>query len=126
MTDLPDDDQPQGEVRSFATFLGQIDDGVLHADLTEAVKEIVGEMRDIAEGFGGKPKGKLTLTLDLKLDSGVVEVTSKVKVDKPPVPRGKSVFWPAGDNTLSRSNLRQADLPLYDVTSAGARDMKSV
>lgn len=103
-------------VRTFSAFLGEVDEGRLQADLTNEMTDLVAAMSNHAAEFGGKPKGKIVITLDLKLDGGVFEVAGEVKTTKPKTARARSIFWATPENHLSRMNPRQQQLPLRDVS----------
>lgn len=109
----------------FVKLISSIQDGVLEADLSEQLTEIVSELTAQARDMGGKPKAKLTLNLLFKLDSGMVEVTADVKVTQPKPVLGKSIFWPTKDNQLSPENPRQLEMPLRDVATEGVSDIRA-
>jgi hypothetical protein len=102
--------RPDQTVRSFSAFLGVLEDGAFHADLTRHLQEAVAEMQNAVLDRGGKPRAKLRLDLNLKLEAGIVEVTGDFKVTLPKAERGRTVFWATPENNLSRSNPRQADM----------------
>jgi hypothetical protein len=104
--------------RSFATLISDLEDGELHADLSRAVQNIVGELQNIAGARGGKPKATLTLKLDITLDSGMVVIAADVAEKLPRPVRGKSFLYATPENNLTRRNPRQPDLPFRDVTKA--------
>lgn len=96
-------------IRSFAQLLGALEDGQLHTDLTTALTDAVAGIQDALRD-GAKPKAKLVLTLDLRVDKGVIEIDGDYKVTLPKAERGRSIFWATPENMLSRSNPRQADM----------------
>ncbi len=110
--------------RGFAVLVQQIDDGMLHAELSEVVQEISGELSKHAINTGGVAKGSITLTLNLSAKAnGTVSVEADVKTKRPKAKRPGSVFWlTAGDN-LSPENPRQTKLPLREVPRAEAREV---
>lgn len=119
MTDQPQ--QPDtGQLRSFTALLGAVEDGQFHADLTDALREIVAELQDSFRDQGGKPKARLDLSFDFRLDGGVIEVNCDLKVKKPRAQRSKSVFWSTPDNLLTRRNPKQQELPLRHVPPVSA------
>lgn len=105
-------------VRSFAAFLGEVENGVLHADLTEALADLVAALNDHRQQRGGKPKGRIAVTFDFKLDGDVVEVGGEIKLTKPKTERGRSIFWTTPENRLSKLNPRQQDLFVRPVDDA--------
>jgi hypothetical protein len=98
------------DTKTFTQFLGAVEDGKLHHDLTEGVAELVTALRDTADAVGGKPKGKLTLTLDFTLDRDTMEITGDLQVKKPKIQRGRSIFWTMPGGGLSRMNPKQREL----------------
>lgn len=103
-------------VRSFGQFLAEAENGQLHTDLSTALQDLVAALSDAAANTGGKPRGKLTLTLDFRIDGGVVEVNAEHKITRPKQVRARSIFWATPENHLTRLNPRQRELPLRDVT----------
>ena len=97
-------------VRSFSQFLGALEDGRLHADLTKALDDAIGAIMEAANERGGKPKAGIKLDLSLKLDDGLVEVTGEIKTTLPKADRGRSIFWTTPERNLSRSNPKQVDM----------------
>ena len=115
---MPDDPTPPS--RSFGVFLAELEDGRLHGALTDALRDLIGDLEE-ARQRGGKPKGKLTLTLNFTHDDGIVECSADFATKAPKPPRGRSIFWVTPDNNLTRRNPAQADLPFRDVSiPAGA------
>lgn len=110
--------------RTFAQFLAEAEDGELHADLSNQLRDIVAELTDAAANNGGKAAGLLTLKLGFACDGGVIEVKADYTVKLPKQRRAKSVFWATPENNLTRRNPRQAELPLRDV-SAPTRTLAS-
>ena len=64
-----------------------------------------------ANSFGGKPKGKMTITLDLSTEEGgAFEVRCDVKTAKPKMRRPRSIMWSDAANNLVAHNPRQLDM----------------
>lgn len=101
---------------NFNQFLAGVHEGSFHEELTEKLTDLVGRMSNEFQDNGGKPKAKITITLDMKLDGGVFEITPDVKIKEPPRARSKAVFWATPDNRLTKVNPRQGNLPLHDVS----------
>jgi hypothetical protein len=117
---------PRDEVRTFSQFLAAAEDGQLHGQLTDAIRDIVSAMNEVRADQGGKPKATLSLSFDFKLDGSTVEVKAGYSVKLPKVERARSVFWTLPNNGLSRSNPRQMGLPFRDVTSGDAAAARTV
>lgn len=96
--------------RTFTTFLGEVEDGRLAGELTEQLRELVGGLRRYEQHAGGKPKGKLVLTLNVKLDGGIYEVVGDVKIATPKPPRMRSIMYATRGDDLSAQNPRQLEL----------------
>lgn len=114
-----------GEPASFLAMLAQLEDGVLVEELTDQLRELVSAMHAQARDAGGKPTAKLTVVLSLKLDGGLFEVSAGVSAVPPKPVRPRSLFYRAGDNTLTPNNPKQLELgiPPKDVVAptAGVR-----
>lgn len=107
--------------RSFAVTLQQIGDGSLHAELSETLQKLCGDLSAHAIQFGADAKGTLTLTLALKASAnGVVGVAGDVKTKAPKAPRVGSVFWLTKGNNLTPDNPRQQKLGLREVVGPAA------
>ncbi|QQR69083.1 MAG: hypothetical protein IPI58_09740 [Alphaproteobacteria bacterium] len=116
-----------GEMRSFSHFLAEHEDGELNNELTETLRQIIGELSNYALDHGGKPKAILGVVFQISLDNGVLEVTGTIKKQMPQPPRGRAVYWATPNNGLTRRNPRQGELPfLRDVTGQNGTAIKSV
>lgn len=111
---------------SFSTFLAQLSDGEFNTDLTDQMRDLVAALSDCFADNGGKPGGKIAITLSFKLDDGIVEVKPDLKVTKPKVAQRKSVFWATPGNNLTRRNPKQQELPLRDVSSKSDGTIRAV
>lgn len=106
------------EHRAFSTFIGDLEEGRLHAELTSQIRDIVAELHNVLIDQGGKPKAALAIKLNFKLDSGVIEVDAETKATLPKRLRSKSIFYATPSNDLTRRNPKQTELPLRDVSRA--------
>lgn len=99
----------------FHMLLARIEGGVLHAELSEQLNDLNGELATLA-AQNGKSKGSITLKLSLTHQrNGMVEVTADVKKDSPKIPRESSVYFVTEGNNLSVENPKQPNLPLRSV-----------
>jgi hypothetical protein len=105
--------------RSFPSLIATLEDGELSNDLSDQIRDIVARLHDVYMNQGGTPKGSLTLKLDFKLDSGVIETKADVKSTMPKQVRRKTVMYATPGNYLTRRNPKQAELPgvLRDVSA---------
>lgn len=103
----PPDDGPH--VRPFAAVLQDLSRGIVHADASNKLHELV----DAVTEHG--TKGTLTLTLEVgpiaKGDTSVLTVAAKV-TSKPPTSPQTSTFFVDRSGNLSRRDPRQTELPL--------------
>jgi hypothetical protein len=121
---MPEGNDPN-TARSFAAFLPLVENGQLHGDLSEELRDLVAELHNAAQENSGKAKGKLALTLSFKLEDGIVEVTGDYSVALPKKTRGRSIFWATPDNYLTQQNPRQRDM-FPDVTAADVGQVRTV
>jgi hypothetical protein len=122
-------DEQEGQERSLAQVLKELGGGSFHREASEALATLVKEMWRVAEAAGGKPKGKLVLTLNLSLDRGIMDLDPSVKVTTPATIRARTIMYPGPDGRLSRNDFRQGALALEnarDVSTAPVRDIRSV
>jgi hypothetical protein len=121
---MPEGHDPN-TARSFSTFLPLVENGQLHGDLSQELCNLVAELHTAARENAGKAKGKLALTLNFKLEDGVVEVTGDYTATLPKKTRGRSIFWATPDNHLTQQNPRQRDM-FRDVTAGDAGQVRTV
>jgi hypothetical protein len=115
-----------GVARNFSSFLVMVEEGRLHGDLTEGLRDLVAKIHDAAREGAGKAEGAVKLSLKLKLAGGVIEVIGDCKFDTPKAPRSRSIFWATPENNLTAQNPRQGNL-FRDVTGPAAPgDVRSV
>lgn len=109
-------DQPlAAEHRSFSTLLSALEEGRVHADATNAVQEIVAELHNLRVDNGGKPKGKLVITLDFEFDGELFGVAGEVTVKLPKRARRRAMLYATEDNNLTARNPKQRELGLKTV-----------
>lgn len=103
--------------RSFATFLPHVDDGAFEAECTEKMGELLTVLEAQALATCRNTAGRITVTLDFKVDEkGNTTLHGDVAVKKPKPKRGGTHMWLL-KGKLSNRNPRQQELPLRDVSS---------
>lgn len=114
--------------QSFATFLTALEDGVLNADMSEALRELNAAMNQHVQSYGGKAKGKISLTIEFKLDDGLFIITPDFKATLPKAVRRQSVAWSTPGNNFTPHNPRQMALfgNMRDVTSSSKDEIRNV
>jgi hypothetical protein len=108
---------------SLSDLLLEISQGRFHEEATAALTQLVKEMNRVADVGGGKPKGKLVLTINFMMDRGIMEVDPGVKITTPATPRARVIMYTTPDGRLSKNDTRQGMLDLdtaKDVSTAGA------
>ncbi len=96
--------------RYFDQVVAHLEDGDLNADLSVALHEIVETLSTYVLNNGGKPKAKLTLTLDIKLEGGTFEIKPSITKVVPVVPRGTAYLWSTAENLLTPVNPKQMQM----------------
>jgi len=109
--------------RTFGQFVSSLEDGRLDASLADALRDLVADLHERAVNSGGKANGKISLSIDLKMEGGIVEAAADFSVKAPKLKRGRSIFWATPENNLTRRNPSQADLPFRDVNVPSARGL---
>lgn len=114
-------DQPPepGEITSFATFIAQLEDGDLNADLSKMLQDVGAGLANHAIEHGGKPTARISIGLAITLDSGVFQIKATKKVTLPDPPRRQTIMYGTASNRFSVRNPRQAEL-------FGPREVKTV
>jgi hypothetical protein len=102
----------------FTQFLMQQRRGLLHAELSDALAEIVGAV--VKHG----KTGKLTISLTIKsTGDDAIEIADTYAVKAPTPPASPSLFFADEAGQLSRQRLNQPELPLRGVNGGtGATD----
>lgn len=113
---MPDDTRDPTEARNLAAVLATLEDGRLHGDLSDASREMISTLHDVAANARGKAKGKITITLDYAVEDGVVELRADFTTKTPKLPRQKTVLFATPDNNLTRRDPKQPSLEFRDVT----------
>lgn len=96
-------------------FLTQLENGHFMRKAGEELQTIVEALTE----YQGKktPSGKLVLTFNLSYPGEVMEVTPDITAKVPKQPHGRNLFYPTPENNLSRTDPRQPDLPLRQVSA---------
>lgn len=110
--------------RSFSHWLTTLENGVLHADLSKAVEDIVADLHDLRERGMGEPEATMTLNIKFKLEKRMVIVTPKYTTRLPEIARDKSYYYVTPENRLSRQDPQQRAFAFRDV-NAEERDVRN-
>lgn len=118
---MPEDKIPTAT--TFAQFVQMMEDGELHAELSNALHKINADLNQHLIDFGGKPKGKLSININFVLEKGVFEISGDYDVKLPKPPRGKTVAWSTPDHRFTPQNPRQMQLfGVREVTDRSANE----
>lgn len=105
-------------VRPFAEFLQEQRKGAAHAEVSEALNELVAAV--VEHRKGGELTFKVSVKPAGKGTGNVVEVVDKVSVKLPEAERGGAIFFADANANLSRSNPDQPELPLRAVADSSS------
>ena len=105
MTPTPDKD-----ALNFSTFIVAQEDGQLHSDLTDQLREIVAQLNNAVLDQGGSHVAGLTIDLGFKIEGGAIEVKAAIKTKMPKENRPRSIFWATPNNSLKAKNPKQIDM----------------
>jgi hypothetical protein len=93
-------------VRSILDVLRDQRYGELHDELSNAMNELVKSVENTQKA------GSLTLTLKIKPSTaGALELSDEIKLKKPELPKGASLFFATPEGNLTRNDPRQQALP---------------
>lgn len=118
---------PTNEKEGFTATLRAIGGGSFEAEATEALRELVQRIQYVAERGGGKPKGKIVVSLTIKQDRGIMEIEPDIRVVTPGVVRNRTIMYGTPDGRLVDSDPRQTSLalaPAKDVSTHGVVDIR--
>lgn len=102
----------EGVIRAFSQFLGALNYGSTHEELTKRMNELIADMAQTRlDQGGGVVKGEIALKLSFKLDDHM-EVTPAIVIKEPKNIEGKAVFFVTADNKLSNTDPRQMQLDI--------------
>jgi hypothetical protein len=119
-------DDMANDIRSFGALMQSLEDGQLHADLSDKLHELNGKLVRHAESTG-KAKGELVLKLKFNADNGgTVEIDCDLTIKEPKPARSRSVMWLTKESHLSAENPKQTKLPLREVAQPKAEEARSV
>lgn len=112
--------------RAFNNAIMLLDNGRVHAELSEKLHGLVCKLRDEAINRDRAIAGELSLTLKIGVDEhGNVEVIPAIKVVEPKAKQARTVLFLTRGGNLSVENPRQQSLPLRDVSAPETRDVNS-
>lgn len=100
------------QLQPFASFVAQTRGGALHAELSEALADLVQACSE------HRKSGSLTLKVTVKPDDGTVMfVTDELKLSLPTADRPRSIFFADEEGNLLRTDPNQLafDGPLREV-----------
>ncbi|QYG07151.1 hypothetical protein [Janthinobacterium sp. PAMC25594] len=99
--------------RAFAVFLQELRDGRTHIELTTALADLLGKVKDTGKA------GSITLQIGVKpagkgADVDKVVIMDKITTKLPTPERGEDFYWLTDDNDLSRNHPKQSTLDLRE------------
>lgn len=112
--------------RSAAVILHELGDGSTLAELSAEIQRTVLACERYALDMGSAGKGKVVLTLDMRVEkNGTCAVRASVAAKVPRAVAPPAAMWVTKGGNLSPENPRQAGLPFRDVNQrAEAREIK--
>lgn len=102
----------------FITILSLLDDGNVHANLTEQLRRTVGAVLDTGKN------GRVTLTLSIEKEGKVLLLSGKVSVKTPQAATEPSMFYADKHGYLQREDPQQ--VPLRGVAMPTAAPLRQV
>lgn len=110
------DTQPEDEERTtrpFADVFLELNRGRPHAEASTKLQELV----EAVMATGKKGSLQIVITIAKSKASGQVEVYDDVRVKTPPADRATSLFFVDDEANLTRTDPRQLELELRDVSA---------
>jgi|GEM_PF-1869618 len=113
------------QLRSLDQMLSLADAGDYLPDLMSRIEANNIEMRQFAQDFSTTAKGKITLTIDVKVDAfGHTEMVIDDKITGPKPPKHKAVAWMTGDGGITTHNPAQSRMEIRDAGN-GKRELRA-
>ncbi|TWI29710.1 hypothetical protein IQ24_03527 [Paracoccus sulfuroxidans] len=118
-------DTPNPQMRSLDQMLSLADAGDYLPDLLSRIEANNVEMRSFAQQYSTTAKGKITLTIDVKVDPfGATEMVIDDKIVGPKPPKRKAVAWMTGDGGITTHNPAQSRMEIRDA-GGGRRELRA-
>lgn len=109
------------KTRPFIDTLRDVEFGALLDELSDVQKEVVAAVSDTRKA------GKITIELEYKSEGdGQLAIKTNIKKKVPTYPRGTSIFFITPERNLTRQDPRQQSLPLRNVETAPATQLKDI
>lgn len=110
---MPEKEKPGPLVeptKPFNLFLGSIEGGALHDDLSDEVRELNAALSEYAAS-NGVAKGSITIKLNFVLEkAGTLDVTADIATKTPKTKRERTVLWLTPGNNTSTENPKQVQM----------------
>lgn len=103
--------EPDRQVRPFADWLHDQRHGLTHIELGDALNDLIEAVTATGKA------GKLTFTVSIKPEGGMVVVRDEIEVKLPKPDRDPSLFFVDEDMNLTRDNPVQGRLALRDASA---------
>lgn len=121
------------ESSEFTEFVATVEGGRIAEDAAHHLRELIAELRRVANTSGGTPKGKLKLEFAFKYDRGMVEVDGAIGVTLPRAKRERTLLWIDKDGKVLAHNPSQMVMelpagpaPVRDIPAAESPAIRKV
>ena len=108
----------------FSQLIAYLNKGMLEAELTEELSELVKTVRETARA------GELTLKLKVQLhnprDEDTVIITPSISNRKPKMDMAKAIMFSTADGDLLRNDPNQPELQLKTIEAAESKPLKTL
>lgn len=95
------------DVSVFSALVACLEGGQFDNDLSTALAGLVARMKREHRGGGGKPTGKITVTIAFRWEDGTIQTTQNYAVD-PSVTRNPDRFFVTPDGGLTQRAPQEA------------------
>lgn len=100
------------EAQSLLDLLKSLSGGEFIEGAEAKLTQLVATMKNAERNAGGTPKGKLTLTIALKLNRGMIEIDGEAKISEPSTVHGRTFMFGLDDGALVKEDPRQYGLAI--------------
>ncbi|ETX26619.1 hypothetical protein [Roseivivax isoporae] len=113
------------DIRSVDQLFALLDQGDFLAEIMDGNRDLQRVLLDHRAAFGGKPKGRMTITIDYELTkTGDVSIGGIVEFKRPKAPKASGVAYVNDQGDLSLYSPMMKRMKVRDVTE-GDRAVKS-
>lgn len=113
------------ELRTTDQIFAMFDNGEFLQRFLDDHRELIIALHSHQMEHGGKPKGKVVITINYQLDKQLTLMAeAEAKFDKPKKPKASTTLWTTAEGGLTPQNPKQPWLPGVRDATPAAREIR--